>query len=756
MFWRTTIATILILMLQLGSVSAVDWIPLAGTNQPGSWRELQRDYNPVGFLYSGIVERCQWAGIEAPSVVEDNLFYGGETTNVVSTNQFGVATNDVPLYLRAETFNAIGTVTPQSNYSGVVSVSAAFLNELDDCLIALVPYFVPDLTNMTEFLQTQGTNGTYIKDVPNDNAAWLFNRHEIGMVSNVTSNAWHMTGGTVYFTEWGPSTNGVVTNGFSLPGNWQGRLYAEAMDERLLVLDSLQYIKTTGTNYATSNSLPFMTVWWSSVDQSADDAWEYNMTGGWGPDWGDGIWEWGELEQVHVDDDDPDYGQFTFTRAEGTPRIINGRVDYGVLPRAFSLYDNATPVNTASGLFHSCSDSFKMALTLSPSNTSTATWPLTRKCGPWGLSNDGIKYVWDLTLNITITNVQEYIDPDVPWLGKQAYNDDWIILDYDNSIPPSSWTPDYYSAQAVDDDAGALLVGRGATNATVVKRITCSSRDPVRDIELRLFEASVLTDWDYAYKKVYEYVFTTTLERTWLWATNITDSSVVSALDRDYEWYTYATNAPYYVTHTQTLNSVTTTNLTATNYTFGAITTNFVCPPTTQYYSLDNTEYETQTLDYAVLVRESFLFASGTVECVAAEYVDAEVYGQRVTGLVASEVDVSHGTTNAFVKSLYLLGGVPTSLFYPEWDDGVDGPWAWDATDPLCPANTLNTNYFVLHSVATNTDWLMILSDCATNKTAAMLDRDATAPYGSVGDEGAKCWALSNATWIIDYPWTFK
>ena len=234
--------------------------PLAdGANY--TWYEAREVYNPIGQIYSGIVERCEVTTITAPNIVQTWTVSAGSSNQVV-----GAYTNVILLTDTITTTNQLGPFTysytdPSGTYTatGYPYVTRAFLNALDTTIDSLIPKFAS--TNSQVF-----TSGTYdtdwfgvkygwywdndgslfyehaLNDFPAESKAGLFYREGVGYATNLTTNAYFYSseawvdGGIAWYTrqpattiDWLLSESHYTSNGFTFVdiGALDTRLYQD-------------------------------------------------------------------------------------------------------------------------------------------------------------------------------------------------------------------------------------------------------------------------------------------------------------------------------------------------------------------------------------------------------------------------------------------------------------------------------------------------------------------------------------------------
>ena len=201
--------------------------PLEDNTNVHTWYLAQESYQPMGQLYSAIVERCNITGVSLPSIVQTwtvdagfgqtnwtnngtvytNIFMN--VTNVTTTNHFGPFT-----YSYSNQYaNGSGT--------GFPVVTHALIDALDTKIETLVPYFI--VTNLADsagsfsnYLNRVGTPtpstwNNHPGSVPVETWAGLFARNDIGVSTNLTTNDWGLVnGGSAYFTHSATTTNIVL------------------------------------------------------------------------------------------------------------------------------------------------------------------------------------------------------------------------------------------------------------------------------------------------------------------------------------------------------------------------------------------------------------------------------------------------------------------------------------------------------------------------------------------------------------------
>lgn len=219
-----------------GAIAGPPGYPYGGNAAAGNWAQMDAMWNPVATWYSGIVERCIWAGtnrVPAPQVIVDYSVYAGmraqawAATNLVNgTNVLTWHTNTWPERITVRTTNAFGQFAYSWTNNGGGSavacplVTRAVLTALDATQDALYPYFVStneatgggkfedwfDRVTAAAALTSPGDPWYWDVRLPVESKAGLFARHGIGTVGNAATNAiGFVVGGTALFTQRTPA-----------------------------------------------------------------------------------------------------------------------------------------------------------------------------------------------------------------------------------------------------------------------------------------------------------------------------------------------------------------------------------------------------------------------------------------------------------------------------------------------------------------------------------------------------------------------
>lgn len=202
-------------MLLIASVSLADFVgfPLATSTNAGNWYQARDLYNPIGQLYSGVVERCEWTGVALPDIVETWTVSAGSSNSVS-----GGYTNIILLTTTVTTTNQIGPFSyeytdPSGTHTStaIPYLTRSFVNALDTKIDALIPYFVDFSVASNDlydaYFYTMSTNHANSRKVWDDfldaSKAGIFDRNGLGYIvpETVTTNAGgYVTGGTAYYT----------------------------------------------------------------------------------------------------------------------------------------------------------------------------------------------------------------------------------------------------------------------------------------------------------------------------------------------------------------------------------------------------------------------------------------------------------------------------------------------------------------------------------------------------------------------------
>ena len=221
---------ILLLAVARGSRAAFSGFPFEANTNAFIWEKAEADYDPIGQLYSGIVERCSvtrhmrathWQDkrVAAPSIEENWTVYKGTSQTVVVAGGF-TYTNLVTTYGIEQKINQLGPFTysytddaGSHTGTGFPFVTRYFMHELDEKLFELMDSGQFVCTNEEQnghftnwFAQT--VNGRHPDVFPTESSAGLFYRLGIGYTTNRTTNVWgFVTGGDAWFTRQPPATS---------------------------------------------------------------------------------------------------------------------------------------------------------------------------------------------------------------------------------------------------------------------------------------------------------------------------------------------------------------------------------------------------------------------------------------------------------------------------------------------------------------------------------------------------------------------
>jgi hypothetical protein len=175
-----------------------DTFPISHTS---SWWHL-RSPGPVGSLWSGVVERCEAAGVSGPHLVEDILLADGRTQELVSVGSLSV-TNTIRLSKWYRVTNQIAPyVWSYSDLGSSVTsttslpVTRALLEEIDVALLRCIPYYA-DPTNPPP-LSSFPTGDYPIEPLGNAYLPQLMLDAGVGLVTNAVTNA----AGVVVDADW--------------------------------------------------------------------------------------------------------------------------------------------------------------------------------------------------------------------------------------------------------------------------------------------------------------------------------------------------------------------------------------------------------------------------------------------------------------------------------------------------------------------------------------------------------------------------
>ena len=228
-------ARILCLMLLFPVFSLAQWVGFPLSEQEEDWETLRRDYNPIGQLYSGIVERAELIGVEhaigLPSIVETWSWYAGTNlTTTVETNVVGAVTNIytytniIVLSTNVVTTNAISPIAYSfSDISGAHTatgfpvVTQYFMRQLDIWIETLIPYYLNTNQSVNgsfdNWFATKiwvaGSTTNYWANFPTNVKAELFQDLGVGFSTNLSTNVYGVVErGDSYWTKQAATTGG--------------------------------------------------------------------------------------------------------------------------------------------------------------------------------------------------------------------------------------------------------------------------------------------------------------------------------------------------------------------------------------------------------------------------------------------------------------------------------------------------------------------------------------------------------------------
>ena len=232
-----------VLCLSPSAFAQWNGFPLSTNAAAFDWYAVRTNFNPIGQLFSGAVERAAAAGVSTSSVVVETwTFYAGTNlvaTNIVTTNAEIVVTNTYTnvmiLTTNVTTTNCISPVlysyTDDSgahSATGYPYLSNYFMYKLDKLIEATVPYYV--LTNAggsyAAYLQANGDA------FPMESMTGLLTRLDIGHVT---------TNGLAEWSRRAPTTSNWVLAESHYTGAW-----------------SFAYVQTFGTNFYEQGVYPIL------------------------------------------------------------------------------------------------------------------------------------------------------------------------------------------------------------------------------------------------------------------------------------------------------------------------------------------------------------------------------------------------------------------------------------------------------------------------------------------------------------------
>lgn len=203
--------------------------------------------NPIGQIYSGIVERAEFAGVAAPSIVETWTVFDGYSTNFTYwTNgaTTGTYTNVVIDTTTVTTTNQFGPFTYTPSFGGTATgypyLTMDTWADLDTKLESLFDDFIAynAATNPTKWHSTAEvtdwiySGGTYlytnsgisnypITTIPAESMENLFYNNDIGYVEDALTNEFGIvTNGTAYWTRQPEYTNAWLIGEAHYTGSW--------------------------------------------------------------------------------------------------------------------------------------------------------------------------------------------------------------------------------------------------------------------------------------------------------------------------------------------------------------------------------------------------------------------------------------------------------------------------------------------------------------------------------------------------------
>jgi len=226
---RPVIISIICLALRLQAVADFSGFPLVDATNL-TWESVKAEYNPIGQIYSGVVERCSISGVSEPSIVKVYSSFAG-TSNEIVTNAFGTFTNINIVYTNITTTNQIDPWVYDAggiNYTGYPTIDRAFIHGLDTKIYALLSSGSWVSTNevsgdgtYSNWFETDDSGGSFPSAFPIESRAGLFHRQDIGYSTNLTTNAWgFVTGGDAWFTRTPAVTSDWVLAESHYTGSW--------------------------------------------------------------------------------------------------------------------------------------------------------------------------------------------------------------------------------------------------------------------------------------------------------------------------------------------------------------------------------------------------------------------------------------------------------------------------------------------------------------------------------------------------------
>jgi hypothetical protein len=280
--WHSLLAAALLASVALGDFVG---FPIATSTNAGNWYQARDLYNPVGQIYSGIVERCY--AVDAtnllPEIIENWTVSAGSSNSVVEVIDSGVTNTYTNIVLYTDTITTTNQFGPfeyevgTNTLTGYPYLTRNAMQKLDTAIEGLAPYFVSTNVASSGSFDSWFTNRVYTFDtnllcdstnlllsLPVNSMVGIAARDGIGYTTNLTglhfdaatNEVSFVTGGDFYWTrqpsvkrDWLLSEHHYSTSGWSFVdvGTFDTRYYSDA-------LPNVQYIQG-GSNALSSINL---------------------------------------------------------------------------------------------------------------------------------------------------------------------------------------------------------------------------------------------------------------------------------------------------------------------------------------------------------------------------------------------------------------------------------------------------------------------------------------------------------------------
>ena len=253
LFFILAAAFLVLCYLAYNEEAGAAWSGYPLEDQTGNWYQVREWYDPIGQLYSAIVERCEATGETKPNIVETWTCSAGTNQQIVVSNGL-TFTNWLLVTTNITKTNQLKEFEYTYNdHSGGHTATAFpylthyFMGELDDVIDNLWDRYTPtnllDDGSMSNYFvnilaaQQEDPNSGVTDWPPYGSKAHYLHYLGIGYVEDAHTNAGgYVTNGTGYFTRQPPRTSNwqmaecVYSNawGYRAGQNFDQRYYEEA------------------------------------------------------------------------------------------------------------------------------------------------------------------------------------------------------------------------------------------------------------------------------------------------------------------------------------------------------------------------------------------------------------------------------------------------------------------------------------------------------------------------------------------------